>query len=163
MGVLTEKVDGGYRLRASCRVPAPLEIVFPFFADARNLESITPPRLRFRILTEGDLEMREGLLIDYRITLGMVPMRWRTEISAWEPPSRFVDTQLRGPYTKWVHEHTFEPDGDATICTDVVDYKVPGGALVHGLMVRRDLIDIFEYREASMLRIFADVPAVSPV
>lgn len=161
MSVSIVPAPGGYRLETSCRLNAPLDVVFPFFASAANLERITPPRLRFKILTEGPLEMREGLLIDYRITLGIVPMRWRTEITAWEPPFRFVDTQLRGPYRTWVHEHRFEPDGDGTVCTDVVDYAVPGGAPVHALLVRRDLQNIFAYRESAMKSIFAQPPAIA--
>ena len=160
MSVSIVPVAGGFRLETSCRVPAPLDVVFPFFSDARNLERLTPDRLHFRILTEGDLEMREGLLIDYRITLGVVPMRWQTEITAWDPPYRFVDTQLRGPYKSWVHEHRFEPDGDGTVCSDVVDYEVPGGKLVHEYLVRPDLEHIFAYRQNAMQRIFAEPPTV---
>ena len=150
----------GFRLEATCHVPAPLDVVFPFFSDARNLEQLTPKRLRFRILTQTDLEMHEGLLIDYRIMLGVIPMRWQSEITVWEPPFRFVDAQRRGPYRRWVHEHRFEPDGDSTICTDVVDYIVPGGRLVHALFVRRDLKRIFAFRKSAMERIFAEVPRV---
>lgn len=160
MSVSIVPMDRGYRLRASCRVPAPLDLVFAFFSEARNLEALTPDRLHFRIQTEGPLEMREGLIIDYRITLGIVPMPWRSEITSWEPPHRFVDTQRRGPYTKWVHEHRFEPVGNATMCFDIVDYEVPGGAIVHECLVRRDLMSIFAFRERAMQRIFAEVPVV---
>ena len=161
MSVSIVPLAEGYRLEATCRVPAPLDDVFSFFSDARNLERLTPDRLQFQILTEGDLEMREGLLIDYRITLGILPMRWRSEITSWEPPYRFVDTQRRGPYKKWIHEHRFEPDGDATICSDVVDYEVPGGKLVHECLVRPDLERIFAFRETTMQRIFTDTPTAT--
>jgi ligand-binding SRPBCC domain-containing protein len=139
----------GWRLRAVQRIPRPVEDVFPFFADAHNLEAITPEVLRFRILTPAPIEMRPGTLIDYAIKVRGVPIRWRTEIPVWEPPVRFVDNQIRGPYALWRHEHLFEPDGDATVMTDTVDYRPRGGPLapvVHALFVRRDLQAIFEHR-----------------
>ena len=96
-------------------VPLGIDEAFAFFADAANLEAITPPWLRFRILSEQPLQVREGALIDYRLTLHRVPVTWRTRIERWEPPRRFVDVQLSGPFARWEHTHTFEehPDGDA--------------------------------------------------
>ncbi|MHC5023711.1 MAG: SRPBCC family protein [Planctomycetota bacterium] len=133
-------------LRCSLRLTRPRDEVFAFFADAHNLERITPPRLRFEILTPDPIEMREGLLIDYRLRLRGIPMRWQSAITAWEPPYRFVDEQRRGPYRRWIHEHVFEDDGDGTIVRDEVRYGVPGGRLVHALLVAPDLRRIFAYR-----------------
>ncbi|MEQ8791859.1 MAG: SRPBCC family protein [Pirellulaceae bacterium] len=137
---------GVYRLTTELRVPAPIDEVFPFFADALNLEEITPPWLNFRVLTTPPIEMRVGTLIDYKLRLHGVPVRWRTRISDWEPPHRFVDEQLRGPYRLWRHEHTFKALGEETLIRDQVDYRVPGGAIVHRLLVGRDVRMIFEYR-----------------
>ena len=143
-----------FEYRATPRVPRPRAEVFAFFADAGNLEELTPPFLGFQILTPQPVEMRPGALIDYRIRLRGFPMKWRTEITAWEPPSRFVDEQLKGPYRLWIHEHTFEEDGGATICGDYVRYAVPFGALANRLIVARDVRKIFEYREMRLREIF---------
>ena len=147
-----------FELRARTRVPRPRSEVFAFFADARNLQEMTPPFLGFEILTPGPIEMRPGALIDYRIRVRGIPLRWRTGITVWEPPDRFVDEQLRGPYRLWVHEHTFEEDGDGTICGDFVRYAVPFGALANWLVVARDVRKIFAYREKRLREIFG--PAI---
>lgn len=135
-------------------LPQPPEKVFPFFADARNLETITPPWLKFEVLTPGPIEMKVGTLIDYRLKVHGFPLSWRTEITAWEPLHRFVDEQLCGPYRRWVHTHTFEPRDGGTLCHDRVEYAVPGGRLVNWLLVRRDVETIFRYRQQAMSRIF---------
>ena len=127
--------------------------VFAFFADALNLEAITPPWLHFRILTAPPIEMREGTIIDYRLRLRGVPIRWQSEIIAWEPPRRFVDEQRRGPYRRWIHEHTFEEHDGATVVRDRVDYAVPGGAAVDRLVVARDLDRIFAFRHKALERL----------
>ena len=124
----------------------PLEEVFDFFAAAENLERITPPWLRFRALTPTPVEMRVGARIDYRIRLHGIPVLWQTEITAWEPPYRFVDEQKRGPYRLWVHEHVFTREGDGTRVEDNVTYAVPGGAIVRRLFVQPELDRIFGYR-----------------
>lgn len=124
--------------------------VFPFFADALNLEALTPPLLRFRVITPGPIEMRVGTLIQYRLRVHGVPVRWRTLIQDWSPSRRFVDTQLSGPYALWHHTHEFEPlEGGRTRMTDVVRYAIgfgPLGELVHRALVRRDVEAIFDHR-----------------
>ncbi|HEX7654301.1 MAG TPA: SRPBCC family protein [Verrucomicrobiae bacterium] len=129
--------------------------VFPFFGDAYNLETITPPWLKFRVLTPAPIPMQVGTLIDYRLRIHGLPVRWRTRISAWEPNHRFVDEQLRGPYRQWIHEHTFEPHAGGTRCRDVVKYAVPFDWLMHPLLVRRDVATIFEYRAEALKKHFA--------
>jgi len=135
-----------YDLEREQWFPRPLEEVFAFFADAGNLEAITPPWLGFEVLTPRPIAMRPGTLIDYRLRLRGVPLRWRTEISVWQPPHRFVDEQRRGPYRLWVHEHRFIEVPGGTEIVDRVRYAVPGGRLVERLVVDRDLARIFEYR-----------------
>ena len=123
--------------------------VFGFFADARNLERITPPLLRFAVVTPDPIEMGVGTLIQYRLRLHGVPVSWLTSIQAWEPPHRFVDTQVRGPYALWHHTHAFAPDGDGTRMVDTVRYAVgfgPLGELAHRVLVRRDVEAIFTFR-----------------
>lgn len=135
-------------------LPVPRDKLFPFFADAANLETITPPWLRFRILTPPPIEMREGTLIDYRLRIHGVPIRWRTRISVWEPPRRFVDEQLRGPYRQWIHEHTFEPKVGGTLVRDHVRYAVLADWLLHRWLVRPDIERIFAYRSEVLRRLF---------
>jgi ligand-binding SRPBCC domain-containing protein len=143
---------GTYRLTTEVWLPRSRDEVLAYFADAGNLQAITPPWLHFSILTPRPFEMRQGALIDYRLRLRGILIGWRTEITAWEPPARFVDEQLRGPYRLWRHEHTFEESQGGTLMRDAVDYRVPGGALVHTLLVRRDLQKIFEYRRDVLLK-----------
>jgi hypothetical protein len=135
-------------------LPVPREKVFPFFADAHNLETITPPWLNFKILTPGEIPMRVGALIDYQIRIHGFPVCWRTEITGWNPPFSFVDEQRRGPYRRWSHTHTFVEKSGGTLCRDEVIYAVPGGALVNRLFVRRDVEKIFAYRAATLKKHF---------
>ena len=137
-------------LRREQRLPGTPEAVFEFFADARNLEALTPPLLRFRVVTPEPIAMGRGTLIRYELRVRRVPVNWLTEITAWEPPHRFVDEQIRGPYALWHHTHTFEalPDG-GTLMRDVVRYRIgfgPLGALANRLVVRRDVEAIFDFR-----------------
>jgi ligand-binding SRPBCC domain-containing protein len=139
-------------------VPRPLDEVFAFFADAANLEAITPGFLRFRILTPAPVEMRPGARIEYALSLFGVPLRWGTLITVWEPGVRFVDEQESGPYALWRHTHTFEADGDGTFVRDVVEYAEPFGPLgrvAHALFVERALNRIFDFREAAIRRLLA--------
>lgn len=135
-----------FYLETETTVPFTPEEVFPFFADAGNLERITPPWLHFKILTPQPIQMEVGALIDYSIRLHGIPITWKTRIAAWEPNERFIDEQLRGPYLVWIHEHTFEAVENGTLCRDRVEYRVPGGALIERLFVRSDLEKIFSYR-----------------
>jgi len=133
----------------------PLDEVFAFFADARNLARITPHWLSFSVMTPGPIEMKPGTLIDYRIKLRGIPMRWQSEITAWEPPHRFVDEQRRGPYKFWIHEHTFTAlDRGRTEAGDHVRYGVPGGRLIHRFFIEKDLEKIFNYRKQQLREIF---------
>jgi len=135
----------------------PPEQVFPFFADARNLERLTPPLLRFEVVTPGEIEMCAGALIQYRLRLHGLRVDWLTRIDEWEPGVKFVDTQLSGPYRLWHHTHTFEErDGGATLMRDVVRYSLPAwpvGELASPL-VRRDLARIFDFRRDTVDRYF---------
>ncbi len=132
-------------------VPAPRAEVFAFFADAFNLQAITPQFLRFRVTTPGPIPMAPGALIEYRLSLYGVGFRWRTRIDLWEPGERFVDVQLSGPYRLWRHTHTFEDAPDGTRVSDRVEYALPLGPLgdlAHALFVRRALGRIFDHRRA---------------
>jgi len=142
------------RLERETTLPRELSEVFAFFADPANLELLTPPWLKFRILTPPPIEMAPGARIDYRISLRGIPTPWTSEITIWEPPHRFVDTQIKGPYRSWVHEHRFGSAGRGTVVSDTVEYEVPGGSLVHRLLVRPDLEKIFAYRTEQLKRRF---------
>jgi hypothetical protein len=139
------------------RLPAPPAAVFPFFADARNLEAITPPLLRFRVVTPEPIVMRPGTVIQYRLRLRGVSMSWLTTIQEWDPPHRFVDVQLRGPYALWHHQHDLRDDGEGgTVMRDTVHYAIgfgPFGELAHRLLVRRDLEAIFDFRAQRVQRL----------
>jgi ligand-binding SRPBCC domain-containing protein len=137
-------------------LPQPREKVFPFFADARNLEAITPPWLNFKILTPGEIPMRIGALIDYELRVHGLPVRWRTEITGWNPPFSFTDEQRRGPYRRWSHTHTFVEKDGGTLCRDRVEYAVPGGGLVNWLFVRHDVQKIFAYRAEALKNHFGE-------
>lgn len=150
-----------HRLERWQRIPGRRAEVFAFFADASNLEAITPPFLRFRILSPLPIEMRPGARIDYALSLGGVPLRWRTRITAWEPGVRFVDEQESGPYRLWRHTHAFEDEGGSTLMRDLVEYVEPLGPLgraAHVLFVERALDRIFDYRRDAISRRFGPEP-----
>jgi ligand-binding SRPBCC domain-containing protein len=143
--------------RAEQLVPRSIEEVFSFFAKAENLQELTPPWLHFHILSVEPSPIRKGTLIRYALRWRIFPIRWTTEIIEWEPPHRFVDLQLKGPYKLWHHEHRFIAKGDATLITDEVRYSLPFGFLggiAHAMKVKKDVKTIFDYRRTAVERIF---------
>ena len=141
------------RITSELWLPRPRDEVFRFFANAANLEALTPPSLHFRIVTP-DVTMRPGALIDYRLRLHGIPFTWRSEISLWEPPHRFVDEQRRGPYRRWVHTHTFEEERGGTLVGDRVEFEVPFERIV-GWFVMHEVRKIFAFRREALLTRFA--------
>lgn len=144
---------------------APLDRVFEFFSDATNLETITPPFLRFSILTPSPIAMHEGAYIRYRLELHGLPMEWLTRIDEWSPGRSFVDRQLRGPYARWVHRHSFEPDPRGTRVHDLVEYALPLDPLsrpAHPLFVRPQIRRIFHYRREVLAQTFGE-PNIIPM
>lgn len=151
-----------YRLIREQVIARPLDEVFVFFADVRNLETLTPPWLQFEILTPGEIEMRVGSIIQYALRVHGLPVHWTTAITVWNPPHEFVDVQLRGPYVLWHHRHTFESAGHSTRMIDEVNYRLPLGWIgraMHSLMVRRDLETIFDFREQTVKRLLELAPS----
>jgi ligand-binding SRPBCC domain-containing protein len=144
-------------LQREQEVPAPRARIVEFFADAANLDALTPPWLRFRVLSPLPIAMRAGAHIDYRLRLAGIPFRWRTRIARWNPPDGFVDVQESGPYALWEHTHRFEPWSAGVRVHDRVQYALPFGplgALAHALAVRRTLTAIFDYRRARVEELF---------
>ena len=147
---------GEYVIKQRVWVPRSRDEVFKFFAAAENLGRITPPELNFRIRSDLPIDMHAGAIIDYRIGLYGVPMKWRTEITAWNPPCSFEDSQIVGPYRKWVHLHQFLEDSGGTVIVDRVAYSLPLGHLgkIAHPLVARQLRRIFMYREEVLTGIF---------
>jgi len=147
-----------HTIRREIWLPHSREEVFEFFSAARNLEQITPPLLKFEVLTPEPIPMGEGTLIDYRLRVHGLPLRWRTKITRWNPPYQFADIQLKGPYQLWDHTHTFLEENGGTRMIDEVVYELPFGPLgdiVHALSVRRDVEEIFRYRNSVIGTLFA--------
>lgn len=148
-----------YTLERSQLIPRSRNEVFVFFSDAFNLERITPPFLRFRILTTPPISMEAGTFIEYRITLFGIPINWETLIERWTPESSFVDIQTRGPYALWRHTHSFEEKVPGLVLMrDHVEYGIPFGAIgriAHALFIKRWLREIFDYRAAMTLRLLS--------
>jgi ligand-binding SRPBCC domain-containing protein len=147
-------------LRARLFLPLDPARVFPFFADARNLEKITPPWLHFEIISPLPATMRAGARIDYRLRLHGLSLHWQSEITVWDPPRRFVDEQRRGPYRTWIHEHTFRECNGGCEMEDYVKYAVLGGRLVNALFVKNDVMRIFQFRARTLKTIFRDSSAL---
>ena len=152
--ILLRREGAFFRLETQITFPYSSSEVFAYFADARNLEAITPPWLSFRILTPLPIAMSRGTRILYRLRLHGIPIRWETEITDWEPSVRFVDRQRRGPYRSWIHEHLFEDCTGGCRMTDSVRYSVWGGRLVNSFFVKRDVARIFRYRAEILRKIF---------
>ncbi|HEX6643171.1 MAG TPA: SRPBCC family protein [Gemmatimonadales bacterium] len=148
-----------YELHQVQRVSARLDDMFAFFSDPENLESLTPPWLGFRILGASDSPVRLGTRIRYGLRLNGIPLRWESVISEFEPGRMFADEQVRGPYRYWYHRHLFrEVDGGVEI-EDHVEYELPFGLLgrvVHAAIVRRQLREIFAFRQDRMRDRFGD-------
>lgn len=142
------------RLRSQVLIAADIDEVFSFFADAGNLDLLTPEWLRIRILTPQPIRMEPGVEIDYRLRIRGVPVGWRSRITAWDPPHSFIDEQIRGPYRQWIHQHRFSYSPEGTRVEDWVEYAVWGGSLVDRFLVAPDLDRIFEYRTARLVEQF---------
>lgn len=143
-----------HTLKREIWLPRPLTEIFTFFADARNLELITPPWLHFKILNPEEIIMKQGVRIDYSLRFHRIPISWQAEITRWEPPRHFTDVQRRGPYRMWVHEHWFEQRGDGTRVVDELKYAPPGGNLVNKLIVHREVEKIFDFRAGKLKSLF---------
>jgi ligand-binding SRPBCC domain-containing protein len=135
-------------------LPRPRDEVFAFFSDVANLDAITPPWVKFKTITPGPIEMRAGTVIEHRLRIHGLPIRWRSKITAWEPSARFVDEQLRGPYRVWVHEHLFEERDGGTVVRDRVRYAAPFDFFTDRFFVRPDVERIFRYRTECLKRRF---------
>jgi ligand-binding SRPBCC domain-containing protein len=139
------------------QVPRPLDEVFSFFSRAENLEIITPPWLRFRIVAVDPSPIRQGTRIDYKLRLHGIPLRWRSEIVEWDPPHGFVDLQLRGPYKLWRHHHRFEARDGGTRITDIINLSLPFGRLgiwAYEVKVKSEVHKIFAFRAAKIRELF---------
>ena len=153
-----------FTLEETLRLPLSPEELFPFFTDVHNLEAITPPWLHFRVLRSSTKDIQLGTEIDYALRVHGIPLRWRSLISEWNPPYSFVDEQVRGPYRKWHHRHTFEPDGNGgTYARDRVEYAPLGGAFMNHIFVRRDLDRIFAFRQAKLVELFTKRRVLEPL
>jgi ligand-binding SRPBCC domain-containing protein len=143
-----------YKLETQLWLPAARDRLFKFFAEPSNLERITPSWLHFEMTTPPTTVIGPGTLLDYRLRLRGIPVRWQSEIAVWEPPSRFIDRQTKGPYSLWVHEHTFTERDSGTVIGDSVEYAVPGGTIVQRLLVAPELERIFRYRHKVLEELF---------
>lgn len=144
-----------YFFSAAQFLPKEPDEVFSFFSNAQNLEALTPPWIKFQIITPMPIEISEGTLIDYKLKVHGLPIKWRTEITEWNPPHHFVDTQLRGPYSLWHHTHSFTAVDGGTLCSDRVRYRPKGGSIINKLFVRKDVAKIFDFRKQQLLKLLS--------
>jgi len=154
-----------YRLHRTQWVSRPLAEVFAFFSNARNLESITPPWLRFEILPGVPDPLTRGAAIRYRLHWHGLPIHWTTQIARWEPPHEFEDLQVTGPYSLWRHVHQFAEEGVGTRLSDTVNYALPFGwigQLAHALAVRRNIEQIFDFRQTRIREMFGSPAGERP-
>ena len=154
-----ERAGRYWRLTMSQWLNQPREELFKFFADAYNLEKITPGLLNFKVITPAPIDMKPGTLIDYKLKVRGVPIKWRTEITGWDPPHKFTDRQLKGPYRQWVHTHMFTEENGGTRCDDTVEYAPLGGPLaplINKLFVENDVKKIFAHRAEVLAEMFGD-------
>lgn len=153
-----------YHLARETWVSAPIHEVFDFFSRAENLETITPPWLKFHIITPLPIEMGEGTLIAYSLRIRGLPVHWLSRIERWHPPFEFVDAQIRGPYKRWVHRHLFAEENGGTRIKDSVELELPFGALgavTYRWLVSRDLKSIFDFRQREIYRRFGESTSVT--
>lgn len=135
-------------------LPGPIQEVFDFFSRPENLQRLTPPQLQFYILTPSPIVMKEGLIIEYKLKVHGIPIKWTSLISGWNPPHSFTDSQTKGPYRTWVHTHSFTSENGGTRVGDRVQFRVPGGRLMEKLIVQKDLAGIFSHRHKILEEIF---------
>ena len=146
-----------YSLTTSQSFELDIKKVFNFFSKPENLEEITPPNLKFKIITRPPIPMLEGQIIDYKITISLIPIKWKTLIVDYNPPYYFVDQQIKGPYSLWIHSHKFKYEDGITTVTDIVKYKPPFyfiGAIANKIYIKNMLCKIFEYRFNKIAEIF---------
>lgn len=150
-------ISGEEQFIAEQWIPLSPEVVFEFFCDEKNLEVITPPFLKFKVLNKSTEKIKESTIINYQLSLHGLPMKWKTRIEEWKPPHRFTDVQLKGPYRFWSHSHEFIPMDGGTLLRDQVKYKLPLGILgklIAYQKVKNDIHNIFKYRREYIARAF---------
>ncbi|MFA9477271.1 CDP-paratose 2-epimerase [Phycisphaerales bacterium AB-hyl4] len=156
--MMTQSAGPGYVLRSGQSFQEPVDRLFDFFCSPANLERITPGWLNFRILPPSPTDVTQGTRIAYRIRLYGVPMNWLTEITAWQPPGRFVDTQVAGPYKRWVHEHVLKVENGLTVMEDTVRFLSAGPSLllptIHRMFVNPRVQAIFNFRQQCLRELF---------
>ena len=145
-----------FRFESRLWLPRHITEVFDFFSNALNLEELTPASLQIHVLTPSPIHIQQGTVIDYSLKIRGIPLRWRSKISVWDPPHRFIDEQLRGPYRRWIHEHRFSEHAGGTTCEDSVKYAPLGGAFINKLFVEQEVRQIFAYRSQRLLALFPD-------
>lgn len=130
-------------------IPKSRKELFPYFSVETNLEELTPPTLKFKVLNKSTEKVHEGTELNYKLKLHGIPLDWTSKIINWNPNNGFVDTQIQGPYKKWHHEHAFQDLGEGCLMRDIITYQLPAGwlgELVASKWVRSDLQKIFDYR-----------------